>query len=150
MKPFDEMLQEFVAGINWQWWASQGLAVVSIIFCITAMQQKNTTDILWHRSIYSLLIFAGGCFLGALPAMIMMGVAFVRNFILLLLSYKKDASKAIKISIFAVLAASLIALNIIFWENILSILSIAVGIAFLIAFIQSKASNVRRVSIVAA
>ena len=105
---------------------------------------------LWHRTIYSLLIFGGICFLGKLPAMIMTGVAFVRNGVLLGISYKANISKKIKWSIFAALAASLIALNIVFWENFLSILSIAVGLAFLTAFIQSKPVNVRRVSIGAA
>ena len=82
--------------------------------------------------------------------MIMIGMGFVRSVILLILSYKADISKAIKWSVFGVLAVSLIALNIIFWENYLSLMSIAVGMAFLTAFIQSKPANVRRVSIVAA
>jgi len=144
------MLLDFVFDITWQWWVSQIFAIVSIIFCVSAMQQTKTTGMLWHRTIYSLLIFAGGVFLGKLPAMIMMGVAFVRNFILLGLAYKTKISQPLKWSVFAALAASLVALNIIFWENVLSILSIAVGIAFLIAFIQVKPANVRRVSIVAA
>jgi len=145
---FNKMFTEFLQGINWQWWVSQALATVSVIFCITAMQQKTTTNMLWHRTIYSLLIFGGGCFLGKLPAMIMMGVAFVRNGVLLGLSYKGEkVSKLLKWSIFGVLAASLIALNIVFWENLLSALSIVVGLAFLTAFIQSKPVNVRRVSI---
>ena len=147
---FNKMFSEFVSEITWQWWVAQGFALVSIIFCITAMQQKKTSDILWHRTIYSLLIFGCGCFLGVLPAIIMMGVAFLRNLILLLLSFKTKISKLAKGWIFAALAASLIALNIIFWENYLSLLSIAVGLAFLTAFIQSNPANVRRVSIVAA
>jgi len=146
-KMFTEFLQE--TG-DWKWWVSQGFAAVSIIFCITAMQQKKTTGILWHRTIYSLLIFAGGCFLGKVPAMIMMGVAFLRNTVLLGVSYKSDLSRIWKWSIFAFLAVTLIALNAIFWENLLSILSIAVGLAFLTAFIQSKPVNMRRVSIGAA
>ena len=147
---FNKMFSEFVSEITWQWWVAQGFALVSIIFCITAMQQKKTSDILWHRTIYSLFIFGCGCFLGVLPAIIMMGVAFLRNLILLLLSFKTKISKLAKGWIFAALAASLIALNIIFWENYLSLLSIAVGLAFLTAFIQSNPANVRRVSIVAA
>lgn len=148
---FDKMISEFAQDIStWQWWVSQAFALVSIIFCVSAMQQKKTTDILWHRTIYSLLIFGGGCFLGKLPAMIMMGVAFIRNLILLLLSFKSELSKLVKWSVFALLAVSLIILNIIFWENYLSLLSIAVGLAFLTAFIQSKPVNVRKVSIVAA
>jgi len=147
---FNKMAADFVQDITWQWWVSQGLALVSIIFCVLAMQQKKTTDMLWHRTIYSLLIFGGGCFLGKLPAMIIMGVAFLRNVVLLILSYRAKISKIMKWSVFAVLASTLIALNIIFWENYLSILSIAVGLAFLTAFIQSKPVNVRRVSVGAA
>ena len=147
---FDKMIAEFLQDISWQWWVSQALALVSIIFCVTAMQQKKTSDILWHRVIYSILIFAGGCFLGKLPAIIMMGVAFLRNAVLLILSYRAKTPPIMRWSVFAVLAASLIALNIIFWENYLSILSIAVGLAFLTAFIQSKAVNIRRVSVLAA
>jgi|GEM_PF-3087735 len=151
MIDFNKMIAEFLQDTaTWQWWVSQSFALVSIIFCTTAMQQKNTTDILWHRTIYSLLIFAGGCFLGKLPAIIMMGVALIRNIILLILSYKTKISKVIKNLIFTALAASLVALNIIFWENYLSILSIALGLAYLIAFIQSKPINVRRMSIVGA
>ena len=148
---FQKMINEFISDINWQWWVSQGLALVSIIFCITAMQQKKATGILWHRTIYSLLIFGGGCFLGKLPAMIMMGVAFLRNVVLLFMAHKEGKIKILaKWSIFGLLAASLITLNIIFWENLLSILSIAVGLAFLAAFIQKEPVNVRRISIVAA
>ena len=145
------MVSEFVQETTtWQWWVCQAFATVSIIFCVTAMQQKKTTDILWHRSIFSLLLFGGVCFLGRLPAMIMIGTGFVRSVILLILSYKPQISHIYKWLIFAALAASLIALNIIFWEDYLSLLSIAVGLAFLTAFIQSKPANVRRVSIAAA
>jgi len=144
------MISEFVRDISWQWWVCQAFSTVSIIFCVTAMQQKKTTDILWHRSIFSLLLFGGVCFIGKLPAMIMIGMGFVRSLVLLFLSYKTKISGSIKWSVFGVLAVSLIALNIIFWENYLSVLSIAVGLAFLTAFIQSKPANVRRVSIVAA
>ena len=80
----------------------------------------------------------------------MIGMGFIRSVILLILSYKAELSKLIKWSVFAVLAVSLVVLNIIFWENYLSLLSIAVGMAFLTAFIQSKPANVRRVSIAAA
>jgi len=145
------MIAEFVADTTtWQWWVCQAFSTVSIIFCITAMQQRKTTDILWHRSIFSLLLFGGVCFLGKWPAMIMIGMGFVRSVILLILSYKTEISKLVKWSVFAVLAVSLVALNIIFWENYLSLLSIAVGMAFLTAFIQSNPANVRRVSILAA
>jgi len=148
---FSKMAAEFFADVQlWQWWVCQAFATVSIIFCVTAMQQRKTTNILWHRSIYSLLLFGGVCFIGKLPAMIMIGMGFVRNLVLLVLSYKTEISKAIKWSVFGVLVATLVALNIIFWEGYLSILSIIVGLAFLIAFIQSKPANVRRVSIAAA
>jgi len=144
------MITEFIADISWQWWVCQAFSTVSIIFCITAMQQRKTTDILWHRSIFSLLLFGGVCFLGKLPAMIMIGMGFVRNVILLVLSYKTKISGGIKWTVFAILGVSLAALNIIFWDGYLSLLSIAVGMAFLTAFIQSKPANVRRVSILAA
>jgi len=148
---FSKMIAEFVQdAMTWQWWVCQAFSTVSIIFCVTAMQQRKTTDILWHRSIFSLLLFGGVCFLGKLPAMIMIGMGFIRSVILLILSYKAELSKLIKWSVFAVLAVSLVVLNIIFWENYLSLLSIAVGMAFLTAFIQSKPANVRRVSIAAA
>ena len=147
---FNKMVSEFFQDMTWQWWVCQGFALVSIIFCVTAMQQKKTTDILWHRSIFSLLLFAGVCFLGRLPAMIMIGVGFLRSVVLLILSFKPETSRMVKWSVFAVLAVSLIVLNIIFWENYLSLLSIAVGLTFLIAFIQTKPANVRRVSIAAA
>ena len=147
---FNKMVSEFVQDITWMWWVSQGFALVSIIFCVSAMQQKTTTDILWHRTIYALLIFGGGVFLGKLPAMIMMGVGFIRSLILLVLSYQPQTPQMIKRLIYAALAVSLVVLNIVFWENFLSLLSIAVGLAFLTAFIQPKPVNVRRVSIVAA
>lgn len=147
---FEKMYLEFMKDINWQWWVAQGFALVSIIFCITTMQQKTQKGILWHRCIYSLLIFAGGVFLGELSAIIMMGIAALRNIILLIMSYKKKLSKIIKWLILGVLATSLVALNIIFWENYLSLLSMAVGLAFLIAFIQSDPQKVRWISIVAA
>jgi hypothetical protein len=105
---------------------------------------------LWHRTIYSLLILAGGCFLGKLSAIILMGVALIRNIILLILSYKTKLPKPVKITIFSALAVSLIVLNIVFWENWLSLLSMATGLVFLIAFIQSKPVNVRRISVAAA
>jgi len=147
---FEKMISEFMKEISWQWWVCQAFALASIIFCITAMQQKTRTNILWHRSIFSLLLFGGVCFLGHMPAMIMIGVAFLRNLVLLILSFRETVSKVLKWSIFATLAISLIALNIIFWENYLSLLSIAVGLAFLTAFIQQKPVNIRRISIAAA
>lgn len=144
------MVTEFLDGLSWQWWVCQAFSLASIVFCISAMQQKKTTDILWHRTLYSLLLFGGVCFVGKLPAMIMIGMGFVRSLILLILSFKAAIQRWIKWLVFGILAASLIALNIIFWENYLSLLSIAVGLAFLTAFIQEKPVNVRRVSIVAA
>lgn len=150
---FKKMASELFQNMTWQWWVAQSLATISIIFAFTAMQQKKTTDILWHRSIYALLVFAGGVFLGKASVMIMLGVAFIRNLILLLLSYKdnnKAAFQKIKWTIFAVLGVSLIALNLIFWENHLSLLSMADGLIFLTAFIQSNPANVRRICIVGA
>lgn len=150
---FGKMASELLKEMTWQWWVAQVLATISIIFAFSAMQQKNTTNILWHRSIYSILVFAGGIFLGQASAIIMLGVAFVRNLILLGLSYKtssKATFKKIKWTIFVVLAISLVALNMIFWENYLSILSMADGLIFLTAFIQSKPINVRRISIIGA
>lgn len=148
---FNKMFSEFLQDTTeWQWWVSQSFALVSMIFAFTAMQQRKRTKILWHRSIYSLLLFIGVCFLGKISAIIMVGIGFFRTLVLLFLAYKTKLSKLIKWLVFAGLAAILITLNIIFWENYLSLLSIAVGLAFLIAFIQEKTINVRRVSIVAA
>jgi hypothetical protein len=150
---FKKMVSELFQEITWQWWVAQILATISIIFAFSAMQQKNTTDILWQRLIYALFVFAGGVFLGKVSAMIMLGVAFIRNFILLLLSYNDSGKKGFQIvkwSTFTILAVSLIALNIIFWENYLSILSMIDGLIFLTAFIQSKAVNVRRITIAGA
>lgn len=144
------MVTEFLDGLSWQWWVCQAFSLASIVFCISAMQQKKTTDILWHRTLYSLLLFGGVCFVGKLPAMIMIGMGFVRSLVLLILSFKAEIQRWIKWLVFGILAASLIALNVIFWENYLSLLSIAVGLAFLTAFIQEKPVNVRRVSIAAA
>lgn len=150
---FKKMASELSKDMTWQWWVAQSLATISIIFAFSAMQQKKTTNILWHRSVYALLVFVGGIFLGKASVIIMLGIAFVRNLILLLLSYhdsNKSAFKKIKWATFAVLAISLIALNIIFWENYLSLLSMADGLIFLTAFIQTKPANVRRISIVGA
>jgi len=82
--------------------------------------------------------------------MIMIGMGFVRSVVLLIMSYKSEIKAGVKWSVFGVLAVSLVALNIIFWDGFLSVLSMAVGLAFLTAFIQSKPANVRRVSILAA
>ena len=144
-----KMWNEFISGLSWQWYVSQGLTNVAIIFCITAMQKTKLTDMLWHRSLYSLLLFAGVCFLGELPAMIMIGIGFVRTLVLLILSYKENATQRTRVIIFVTLALALIGLNIGFWEGWLSALSIAVGILFLLAFIQTQSKNVRRVTIVA-
>ena len=150
---FKKMYSELLQEMTWQWWVAQSLATISIIFAFSAMQQKKTTDILWHRSIYALLVFAGGIFLGKASVMIMLGVAFVRNLILLFLAHRhssKVAFQRIKWATFGVLAVSLVALNMIFWEGYLSILSAADGLIFLTAFIQSKPINVRRITIVGA
>ena len=148
---FKQMLSEFLQETTqWQWWVSQAFALISIIFCITAMQQKKRTNILWHRSLYSLLLFAGVCFLGEISAMIMVGVGFLRTFVLLLLSYRTKNSDTLNWVVFALLATVLVVLNFIFWENYLNILGIAVGLTFLFAFIQEKPATIRRVSIAAA
>ena len=151
MIDFNEMVREFLQSTaEWQWWVSQAFALVAMIFSITAMQQKSTTRILWHRSFYSLLLLCGTFFLWKLPAIIMVGVGLLRTLVLLYLSYKSKVSKNTKRWVFAGLAAILITLNIIFWENVLSILSIAVGLAYLIAFIQQKPVNIRHITVAAA
>ena len=128
------------------WWIAQSFAVASIYFAFSAMQQKTTTDILLHRSTYALLVFAGSVFLGIASAMIMLGVAFVRNMILLLLSFRDV--RVLKYVAFVILAISLITLNLIFWQSHLSILCIADGLIYLTAFIQSRPVNVRRICMV--
>jgi len=150
---FNKVISEFLENMTLQWWVAQTFATVSIIFAVSAMLQKETTGILWHRSIYALLVFGGGVFLGKASVMIMLGVAFVRNLILLLLAHKnsdKAAFQRIKWATFALLAASLIALNLLFWESYLSILSMADGLIFLTAFIQSRPVNVRRITVLGA
>jgi hypothetical protein len=148
---FSKVFSEFLQSLStWPWWVSQVFALVGMVFCITAMQQQKTTSMLWHRSIYSLLIFFGVCFLGQLSAIVLTGVAFVRNIVLLVLSKHEKVSKETRVSIFIILALSLILLNLWFWENYLSFLSIALGLAYLTAFAQSKPASVRKISLLAA
>lgn len=145
------MVSELFQDMTWQWWIAQSLAVFSIFFAFSAMQQKSTTDILWHRSLYAILVFAGAVALGQPSAMIMLGVSFIRNIILLSLSFSSArtlALKRIRWATFSLLAASLVTLNLVFWDGYLSILSIVDGFIFLIAFIQTKPVNVRRICVI--
>ncbi len=129
--------------MSWQWFVSQGFALIGLIFVVISTQQKTTKGIMIHRNIATISVFIGLCFLGNLSSIILCGVGILRNLIGLIFSIKKNTKQYVKIISGVCLVALLITLNIIFWKDWLNILSIVLGTMLIITFLQKSPKAVR-------
>lgn len=132
---------------SWQWWVSQGFGLVTLVIIAISMQQKCKVRLMWFRVFAVCVALVGVSFLGALSAIIMVGAGVISNLVLLYLAYKPDAHKVIKFGSGFFVVMLVVVLNIIFWENYLSGMSIAVGILMFIACLPEKAATVRKLLI---
>jgi hypothetical protein len=130
--------------MEWYWWVSQAIVIVSIFFEIVAMQQKTRIAILWYRSVSVVLILTSVILIGNVSAIILMSIGVARNAVALILAYKPKTPRWIKLTAGLLLIAALIALNIIFWTGWLSVMSMVIGTGYIIAFLQEKPANVRK------
>ena len=131
--------------MTWQWWVSQGFAVVGLVFIVVSMQQKTRVRILFFNLVATAFLLASVCFLWQLSAIVLMGVNTVRNITALGFACYPNTKRVYIWLTSAVLAIALIALNIVFWKSWLNILSITIGIGFIVAFMQTKPKNLRAI-----
>lgn len=134
--------------MEWNWWVSQGLALLGLVFVVIAMQQRETKPLLWYRVIAVTVIVIGLCFLGNVSAIILGGSGLVQLFVALLFAYKPSIKPEFKLITAALLAVSVIALNIIFWGGYLSIMAMVYGVGALAATLQKKASTIRKLTVI--
>ena len=135
--------------MSWNWWVSQVLAFVGLVFVVTSNQQKTTIKLLLFRNLATLFVFVGVCFLGELSAIIMGGAGVLRNLVSLVFAIKKSTNKTAKVLASVVISILLVVLNIIFWKSLLNLYSILLGIWMVIAFMQEKAKTIRAFGLVA-
>ena len=133
--------------LSLNWIISQLFAFVGLLFVIASFQQKNTKKLLILRNIATFFVFAGLCFLGNISATIMCGAGVVRNLTSLYFAYNPKTKKSIKVLASCFIVLLLVGLNIYYWNNWLNIISILVGTLNVIAFMQEKASTIRKLSI---
>ncbi|MDR0462153.1 MAG: YgjV family protein [Christensenellaceae bacterium] len=129
---------------TWQWWVSQGFALIGLVCLVASMQQKGRVKILSWNLCAACAMFTSCCFLWKFSAMILMGVSSVRSVTALLFAMYPKTNRWIFLITNVVLGSAIIALNVIFWQGWLSILSIIIGIGFILAFAQTKPKNIRR------
>ena len=134
--------------MTWQWIVNQIFAFLGLIFVVISFQQKSSKKLIIFRNIATLFVFIGLCFLGNISAIIFCGVGVLRNLIALYFAYKSDASKILKYVLCSLLVIALVILNIIYWKNYMNIFSIFLGSMAIVTFMQSKASIIRKLSVV--
>lgn len=134
--------------ITTEWVISQIFAFLGLIFVVISFQQKETKTLKILILIAASFIFAGLCFLGNTSAIIIGCIGVIRNIISLFLTYKQPTNKNIKNVISLSIVLALIILNIIFWNNILNLLSILLGSLQVYTFMQESASKIRKYSVI--
>jgi hypothetical protein len=129
---------------TWQWWVSQIFAALCLFCIVVSMQQKKRVTILTWNLIGTVFALTSVTFLWSFSAMILVGVATVRCITSLLFAIYLNTPKWVFYVTNCVLATAIIALNIVFWQGYLSILSMIVGIGFIISYMQTTPKNIRR------
>lgn len=133
----------------WNWWVAQGFAFICLIFIIISFQQRTTTKLIWLRNISTIMLFIGLCFLGNISAIIMCGAGVIRNAVALFFAYKPQTKSLYRVVAGMMIIFLLIALNVIFWVDYFNIFSITLGAINVIAFLQTKAARIRKISVIA-
>lgn len=134
--------------ITIEWILSQIFAFLGLIFIVISFQQKETKNLKKLNLIATIFIFIGLCFLGNMSAITIGCIGVIRNIISLFFSYKPPANKNIKSIISIIIIFALIILNIIFWTNLLNLLSILMGSLQVYTFMQESAEKIRKYSVV--
>lgn len=129
--------------MEWNWWVCQGLALIGLVFIIISMQQKTAIKLLWYRFVALCFINIGLCFLGDISAIILGASGTVQVVIALIFAYYPKTKPTVKWTAIALLAVSIVILNIIFWFGYLNILAIAYGAVGLVAFMQKRPAAMR-------
>ena len=134
--------------MSWNWIVNQILAFCGLVFVVISFQQKDSKKLLIYRNIATLFVFIGLCFLGNVSAIIFCGVGALRNLIALYFAFKPDIKKIIKVVLSSLLVITLLVLNIVCWKNYMNLFSIFLGTLAVVTFMQSKASVIRKLSVV--
>ena len=132
---------------TWQWWVSQVLMGVALVFVIIQMQQKTAKRLLWYRMLATSIALVGAIFLGVFPVIVIMIAGIVRLSAALFFAYRPNTKIFYKWIAGALIAALIITLNIVFWESYLNILSIIFGIGMVAMYLQKNATRIRVMSI---
>jgi hypothetical protein len=128
---------------SWTWWVAQGFSVLLLVCLVVSMQQKSRTRLMLWNTVGIASGLIGAIFLGIASVIILMAISLARNTIVLIFSYFKKVRLSITLICIITLSIAFVAANIIFWENWLSGMSIAVGIGFLIGFFQTTPKKMR-------
>lgn len=134
--------------ITWQWIVNQCFAFVGLIFIFFSFQQKSAKKLILLKTLATVSVFIGLCFLENISSIILCGAGVIRCLVTLYFAYKPDTKKIYKYIASAFIVLLLCVLNIIYWNNFYNLLSIIIGIFTLITFMQEKASTIRKLSII--
>ncbi len=134
--------------VDFNWIVSQILAFIALVLVIVSFQQNDAKRLLVFRNIATFFSFIGLCFLGNISAVIMCGAGVIRNLTSLYFVTKEKVNKNIKLLASILIVILLIVLNIIYWENIYNIFSIAVGTMNVVTFMQENAKLIRKFSLI--
>ena len=131
-----------------EWILNQVFAFIGLLFVVISYQQKESKKLLIFRNLATLFVFIGLIIYGNTSAIIFCGVGALRNLVALYFSYKPDTKKLYKYVSSTILVILLLVLNIIYWNNYLNIFSIVIGVLAIITFMQTKASAIRKLSVI--
>jgi len=132
---------------TWQWWVCQALMAVALVFVVIQMQQKTAVRLLWYRMVATLIALVAVSFLGIWSVIIVMIAGIIRLCVALFFAYRPTTKIIYKYVAGLFIVALIISLNVIFWENWLSGLSIVFGISMVIMYLQRDAKRMRIVAV---
>ena len=125
------------------WWVSQIGPIILLVCLIVSMQQRTRKKLMWWNTTGMFVSFIFTFFLGVIPVIILVGINLARNIVVLIFSHFEKVDRWIEWTAGILLIIALVVANIIFWNGIMSIASIAVGTAFILAFFQPTPKRMR-------
>lgn len=128
---------------TWQWWVAQTFVLIALALVIVSTQQKSAIRICFFKGVSTVFSCIGVCFMGQLSAIVLNAVGIARSAMAIYFAYKPDLKHHIKVTLTSALMTILIALNIVFWQGLQSILCMVVGILSIIAYIQTNPKMIR-------
>jgi len=117
--------------------------MVGLLCLATSMQQKSRVRILGWNLCAAISMFVSCCFLWNFSAMVLMGVSSVRSVTALIFAIFPSIKFRWLVLTNVVLGVAIVGLNIVFWQGYLSVVSMVIGIGFIVAFAQSRPSRIR-------